>query len=189
MYVIMIYMYAPTSSRRGEFFICGVVMKISARDGVDEMSPPLIRSDSVSLVTVLCKDIGQALTFYVGQLGFKLKCDEMIGQERFVVAAPCNLVEFAPQTNLRFHQAVTPDELQVCGMQAGRGNCFLTLETDCWDTLVEKLTSMGVVGPVRENEEERLRAVTVADPMGNLINIVDKPTKLVGRVFAKDIGY
>jgi catechol 2,3-dioxygenase-like lactoylglutathione lyase family enzyme len=154
------------------------------------MSPPLIRSDTLSVITVLCHSIPQALTFYVGQLGMVLKCDEMVGTERYVVAAPANLCEFTPQAQLRFREAVTERDRAAVGNQGGDG-IFLQFESDFFDQVMEKIQAMGTtpVGGIRTYEKEGYKAATLVDPMGNLVNFLDHTTRQVGRVFRCDVGF
>jgi catechol 2,3-dioxygenase-like lactoylglutathione lyase family enzyme len=152
------------------------------------MSPPLIRSDSVSLVTVMCNSIPEALSFYVGHLGFVVKCDETIKGERLVVAAPTQLTEFTPMGGLSFRQAVTQRDKAAVGNQAGDG-VFLQVESDDWETVYDKLKTMGAALLDKEPREGKdFRAVTILDPMGNRVNFVEKTTTTVGRVFTKDVG-
>ena len=106
-------------------------------------SAPLIRSDTLSLITVMCNDVPQAVAFYVGILGFKIKCDEEVNGQRLVVASPTNLVEFTPQASLRFKAAETQRDKSAVGNQGGDG-VFLQVESDDWNTLYDRLKTMGV---------------------------------------------
>jgi catechol 2,3-dioxygenase-like lactoylglutathione lyase family enzyme len=152
------------------------------------MSPPLIRSDALTLVTIMCNSIPEALSFYVGHLGFVVKCDEAIKGERFVVAMPPQLTEFTPTCSLRFRQAVTQRDKAAVGNQAGDG-VFLQVESDDWETVYDKLKTMGARLLDKEPREEKdFRAVTVLDPMGNRVNFIEKTTTTVGRVFTMDGG-
>ena len=153
-----------------------------------KMSPPLIRSDSISLIHLLCGDIPAALAFYVGQLGFEVKCDEVVNGERFLVVSSVNLVNFAPECSLRFRAPSTERDHQLLSMGPPTG-LMLTVETDDFDQVVGKLTSFGTALKMRTNTKEGYRAVTLMDPMGNQIVLADKPTKVIGRVFVKDVGF
>ncbi|RXW15555.1 hypothetical protein EST38_g10297 [Candolleomyces aberdarensis] len=154
-------------------------------------SAPLIRSDTLSLVTVMCDNVPQAAQFYVGILGFNLKCDEVINGERLVVATPPNLVEFTPCASLRFREAKTQKDKAAVGNQAGDA-VFLQVECDDWDTLYDRLKTMGVqfVGGKKDpREEKQYRVVTVFDPMGNKVNIIERTTTTLGKVFMMDVGH
>jgi hypothetical protein len=115
----------------------------------------------------------------VGQLGFLPKSDEIIKGERFVVVMPPCLTEFAPICSLRFRQAVTERDMAAVGNQAGDG-VFLQIESDDWDTLYDRLRTIGAVfvnGHVRK--EHDYRAVTVQDPMGNQLSCTDAENTVV----------
>ena len=149
----------------------------------------MIRSDSIALITVMCNTLAEGMQFYVGQLGFVVKCDEEVDGERFVVAAPPNLTEFAPQSALRFREARTQRDRAAVGNQAGDG-IFLQVETDDWDKVYEKLKAMGarILDPEPRRRENRYKAVTVMDNMGNRVNLINKTTTALGRVFSMDVG-
>jgi catechol 2,3-dioxygenase-like lactoylglutathione lyase family enzyme len=152
-------------------------------------SDPLIRSDSLSLVTVMCHSIPDAVRFYVGTLDFNLKCDEEINGERFVIAMPPNLVEFTPTASLRFREATTEKDKRAVGNQAGDG-VFLQIETDCWRQVYEKLKTMGTKMVDKEPRQGKdYQAVTVFDTLGNKVTIVEKTTTTIGKVFTKDAGH
>jgi len=154
-------------------------------------SSPLIRSDTLSLVTILCNSIPQAVQFYVGILEFNIRCDEEVNGHRMVVATPPNLVEFTPCASLQFREAVSQRDKQAVGNQAG-DSVFLQVESDDWHTLYNRLKTMGVNfvgGKTEPREEKRHLAVTVYDPMGNKVNIIERKTATMGRVFTKDIGF
>ncbi|KAF9460619.1 hypothetical protein BDZ94DRAFT_1299802 [Collybia nuda] len=152
------------------------------------VSGPLIRSDTLSIITIMCNRVAEATAFYVGVLEFKIKCDEEVNGHRLVVATPPNLVEFTPQSSLRFKAAATERDRRAVGNQAGDG-VFLQVESDDWETLYERLKTMDVRILDREPRQEKMfRAVTVLDPMGNKVNIVERKTTTLGYVFMKDCG-
>ncbi|KXS17467.1 hypothetical protein M427DRAFT_30298 [Gonapodya prolifera JEL478] len=113
----------------------------------------------LAIVTIICNDIPQALSFYVGQLGFVVK------------------------------QADTERDRAAVGNQGG-DSVLMQIETDDWNTLYEKLKTMGAafVGE-HPRDEGDYRAATIRDPMGNLVCVIEKTTTTLGRVFAKDIGF
>jgi len=152
------------------------------------MSPPLIRSDSISLIHLLCGDIPAALAFYVGQLGFEVKCDEEVNGERFLVVSAVNLVSFAPECSLRFRAPTTERDHFLLSLGPPTG-LMLTVETDDFDQVVGKLTSFGTATQMRTNKKEGYCAVTLMDPMGNQVLLIEKTTRKTGRVFAKDVGF
>ncbi|KAJ7271664.1 Glyoxalase/Bleomycin resistance protein/Dihydroxybiphenyl dioxygenase [Mycena rebaudengoi] len=152
-------------------------------------SAPLIRSDALALVTIMCRSIPEALSFYVGVLNFNVRCDEGIKGTRFVVASPPNLTEFTPLCSLRFIEAKSQKDHAAVGNQAG-DHTFVQVETDDWETVYEKAKSMGVrILDKEPREEEEYRAVTLLDPYGNRVNLIEKTTITIGKVYTKDIGF
>ncbi|KAF6749429.1 hypothetical protein DFP72DRAFT_885831 [Ephemerocybe angulata] len=156
-------------------------------------SRPLIRSDTLSVITVMCHTIPQAAQFYVGVLGFNIRCDEEVNGERLVVATPANLVEFTPTGSLRFVQAKSERDKKAVGNQAGDAT-FLQVESDDWDTLYERLHTMGVEfvngkDDPREDKKQKYKACTILDPMGNKINVIERTTTTLGKVFMMDVGH
>ncbi|KAJ7111612.1 hypothetical protein C8R43DRAFT_1041054 [Mycena crocata] len=154
-------------------------------------SAPLIRSDALAMITVMCRSIPEALSFYVGALSFNVRCDEEINGTRLVVASPANLTEFTPMCSLRFVEARphSKRDLAAVGNQAGE-HVFVQLETDDWDTVYEKVKSMGIKVLDKEpRQEAEWRAVTLVDPMGNRVNLIEKTTITIGRVYTKDVGF
>ncbi|KAJ6589918.1 hypothetical protein DFH09DRAFT_218955 [Mycena vulgaris] len=150
---------------------------------------PINRSDSLSMITVMCRTIPEALSFYVGALGFNVRCDEEVKGQRLVIASPANLTEFTPMASLRFVEARTQKDRAAVGNQAGE-HTFLQVETDDWQKVYEKVKVMGIRMLDKEpREEEEYRAVTLADPFGNRVNLVEKTTATLGRVFMKDVGF
>ncbi|KAJ7151066.1 Glyoxalase/Bleomycin resistance protein/Dihydroxybiphenyl dioxygenase [Mycena filopes] len=153
------------------------------------MSPPLIRSDTLSMITVMCATIPEALSFYVGALNFNIRCDEDVNGQRLVVASPPNLTEFTPMASLRFVEAKSQRDKAAVGNQAG-DHVFLQVESDDWDTVYDRAKSMGIkILDEEPREEADYRAVTMVDPFGNRVNFIEKTTITIGKVFSKDVGY
>lgn len=149
-------------------------------------SDPLIRSDSLSLVTVLCHSVPDATRFYAGTLDFNIKCDEEINGERYVVVMPPNLVEFTPTASIRFREAKTDKDKRAVGNQAGDG-VFLQVETDSFAKVYEKLKTMGTKMVDKEPRQgQDFQAITVFDTLGNKVTIIEKTTTTIGKVFTKD---
>ncbi|KAJ7580279.1 hypothetical protein C8J56DRAFT_1104317 [Mycena floridula] len=152
-------------------------------------SAPLIRSDALAMATVMCRSIPEALSFYVGVLSFNVRCDEEINGQRLVVASPCNLTEFTPMCSLRFVEARSQRDKAAVGNQAG-DHTFLQVETDDWDTVYDKVKTMGIKVLDKEPRQEKdYRAVTLVDPFGNRVNLIEKTTITIGRVFTRDVGF
>ena len=139
-------------------------------------SDPLIRSDFLSVITIMCNSIPDAVKFYVGTLDFNIKCDEDINGERLVIATPPNLVEFTPTASLRFREAKTERDKRAIGNQAGDG-VFLQVETDSWRPVYEEIKMMGTKTIDEEPRQGKdYKAVTVLDSLANKATVVEKTT-------------
>lgn len=151
----------------------------------------LMRSDALSLVTVMCHNIPEALSFYVGALNFNIKCDEEVNGERFLVLTPPCFVEFSPIASLRFREAKSDRDKACVGNQGGDG-VFIQVETDAWAALYPRLKLLNVPflgnGGNEPRQEGTHLAVTVFDPMGNKVNITERTTQTIGHIFLKDVG-
>lgn len=81
-------------------------------------------SRRLSLVSLLVRDYDEAISFYVGKLGFRLLEDTRLSSEkRWVVVGPGG-----GQASLLLAKAVG-EQIDAIGRQAG-GRVFLFLETD-----------------------------------------------------------
>lgn len=79
----------------------------------------------LSLVSLLVRDYDEAIAFYVGKLGFELRDDTRLSNEkRWVVVGP-----ESGQVSLLLAKAVGEEQTAAVGRQAG-GRVFLFLETD-----------------------------------------------------------
>lgn len=79
----------------------------------------------LSLVSLLVRDYDEAIAFYVGKLGFELREDTRLSNEkRWVVIGPKG-----GQASLLLSKAVGEQQIAAIGQQAG-GRVFLFLETD-----------------------------------------------------------
>ncbi|CAZ81581.1 unnamed protein product [Tuber melanosporum] len=146
----------------------------------------------LSLVTLLCHEYEEALSFYAGLLNFTIHDDSEVedsGAEpgkRFIVLTPPKLTQMAPMVGLRVTRAVTRRQQKAVGNQAGDA-VFLFFEVDNFDEAYGKMKSMGVKFLEEKPREEKFgRAVLFQDPYGNRINLVDRPTQRTGSLYAKD---
>ena len=79
----------------------------------------------LSLMTVLVDEYDEALSFYIGKLGFELREDTpLVGDKRWVVVAPRGAA-----TGLLLARAADERQRRAVGDQSG-GRVFLFLETD-----------------------------------------------------------
>ena len=103
----------------------------------------------LGLVSLVVRDYGEALAFYVDVLGFELVEDTDVPEQskRWVVVRPRG----GGQTALLLARASTPDQVERIGDQTG-GRVFLFLYTDDFDRDYEAYRARGVefVRPPRD---------------------------------------
>lgn len=127
---------------------------------------------SLGLVSLVVRDYDEALSFYVGTLGFRLVEDTFVPAQskRWVVVVPPG----ATESRLLLAQASTPEQASRIGSQTG-GRVFLFLYTDDFWRDYESYRSKGVVF-VREPKEEAYGTVAVfLDLYGNMWDLL-QPT-------------
>ena len=117
------------------------------------------------------RDYDEALTFYVGTLGFQLLEDtDLGGGKRWVRVRPPG----SGGAGLLLARAVTPAQLASVGNQTG-GRVFLFVETDDFWADHRRLSERGVQF-VRGPSVEPYGTVAVfADLYGNLIDLIGPP--------------
>jgi catechol 2,3-dioxygenase-like lactoylglutathione lyase family enzyme len=124
---------------------------------------------SIGLTALLVRDYDEALSFYVGVLGFKVVEDTYIPAQdkRWVVIAPAGTKGSA----LLLAQAVNPEQAQRIGNQTG-GRIFLFLYTDDFWRDYSAYKAKGIVF-VRDPKEETYGTVAVfQDLYGNLWDLL-----------------
>lgn len=120
---------------------------------------------SIGLVSLVVPDYDEAITFYVGTLGFTLIEDSFVPEQnkRWVVVAPPG----ATESRLLLARAANPEQSSRVGNQTG-GRVFLFLYTDDFDRDHSAFREKGVVF-VREPAQQPYGTVAVfRDPWGNL---------------------
>ena len=126
-------------------------------------------TQSIGLVSIVVRDYDEALSFYVGTLGFELIEDVFVAAQnkRWVVVAPPGAIE----SRLLLAQASSADQLAHVGNQTG-GRVFLFLYTqDFWRDF-NAYQAKGVAF-VREPHEEPYGTVAVfKDLYGNLWDLL-----------------
>ena len=125
---------------------------------------------SLRLVSLVVRDYGEALEFFVGRLGFGLVQDEAVPEQdkRWVVVAPPG----AQESRLLLARASTPEQVARVGAQTG-GRVFLFLYTDDFWRDYRRYKSHGVEF-VRGPKTEPYGTVAVfKDLYGNLWDLVE----------------
>ena len=124
---------------------------------------------SLGLVSLVVREYDEALSFYVGTLGFKLVEDTEVPEQnkRWVVVAPPGSTE----TGLLLARAANPEQAERVGNQTG-GRVFLFLYTDNLERDYQAYKAKGVMF-VREPKEEPYGTVAVfKDVYGNLWDLL-----------------
>ena|SRR5436190_12601818 len=94
----------------------------------------------IGYISLLVRDYDEAISYFTGQLGFRLVEDTNLGDgKRWVLIAPSGSLE----TRI-LAKAVTADQMQQIGDQAG-GRVFLFLHTDDFWRDYETYRSKGVL--------------------------------------------
>ncbi len=124
---------------------------------------------SLGLTALLVRDYDEALSFYVGTLGFILVEDTVIAAQdkRWVVIAPAG----AGESRLLLARAASPEQVARIGNQTG-GRVFLFLHTDDFWRDYKAYRAKGVVF-VRDPKAESYGMVAVfKDLYGNLWDLL-----------------
>jgi catechol 2,3-dioxygenase-like lactoylglutathione lyase family enzyme len=124
---------------------------------------------SLGLVSLVVRDYDEALSFFVGKLGFSLVEDTFVPEQskRWVVVSPPG----ANESRLLLAQASSPEQESLVGQQTG-GRVFLFLHTDDFWRDYEQYKAKGVEF-VRPPKEEPYGVVAVfKDLYGNLWDLL-----------------
>jgi predicted enzyme related to lactoylglutathione lyase len=147
----------------------------------------------LSLITLLCHEYEEALAFYAGLLNFTIHDDEEVDPDsqpgkRFIVLTPPKLTQMAPMVGLRVQKAETRRQQKAVGNQAGDA-VFLFFEVDNFDEQYGKMKAVGIKFLEDKPRNEKFgRAIVFEDPYGNKINLVDRPIKRTGSLYARDMS-
>lgn len=146
----------------------------------------------ISLITFLCNEYEEAMSFYAGILNFTIHKDERVDPDsptnhsRFIVLMPPKLTQLAPLAGLRVTRAESSRQRRAVGNQAG-DSVFLTFEVDNFEEMYGKLKSCGVrFHGDKPRQEKYGKAIVFEDVYGNLIDLIDRPVQRTGSLFAGD---
>jgi catechol 2,3-dioxygenase-like lactoylglutathione lyase family enzyme len=126
-------------------------------------------TQSIGLTALVVRDYEEALSFYVGKLGFRLVEDREVPEQkkRWVVVEP----QGSRGCRLLLARAVAPEQVSRIGNQTG-GRVFLFLYTDDFWRDYRAYKGKGIVF-VREPKEENYGTVAVFEDLyGNLWDLV-----------------
>ena len=124
---------------------------------------------SLGLISLLVREYEEALSFYVGILGFRLIEDSEVKEQnkRWVVIAPPG----SSGTHILLARASNNEQAQFVGNQSG-GRVFLFLYTDNFERDYLAFKAKGVIF-VRERKVESYGTVAVfKDIYGNLWDLL-----------------
>jgi catechol 2,3-dioxygenase-like lactoylglutathione lyase family enzyme len=119
--------------------------------------------NEIGAIALLVRDYDDAITFYVGKLGFALIEDTRLSEaKRWVLVAP----QGARGTRLLLAKAATPEQASRVGDQAG-GRVFLFLHSDDFDRDYRAMRAKGVVFHEEPRDEAYGRVAVFEDLYGN----------------------
>lgn len=121
----------------------------------------------IGQVTLMVRDHDEALSFYVGKMGFTAVEDSLIADgRRRVVVSPGGL-----GAQLVLVKAATPEQLSRVGSQTG-GRVFLFLHTDDCQGDYELLADRGVKFTKKPEATPHGTVAVIEDLYGNLIDLI-----------------
>ena len=121
-----------------------------------------------ALVSLLVRDYDEAIAFYVGKLGFALREDTRLSNEkRWVVVAP-----EGGQASLLLAKAVGEEQTAAIGRQAG-GRVFLFLETDNFARDHARYLAAGVAFREQPRQEPYGTVAVFEDLYGNPWDLIE----------------
>jgi catechol 2,3-dioxygenase-like lactoylglutathione lyase family enzyme len=125
---------------------------------------------SIAHIALVVRDYDEAISFYVGKLGFRLVKDEYQPEQdkRWVIVAPPG----SDGCSLLLARASKPEQEPFIGNQAG-GRVFLFLETDDFRRDYTAMRDKGITF-IREPKQMNYGTVAVfVDLYGNLWDLVE----------------
>ncbi|MBT2303949.1 VOC family protein [Variovorax paradoxus] len=136
---------------------------------------------SIGQVAVVVRDYDEALSFYIGTLGFSLVEDTYVPEQnkRWVVVSPPG----ATESRLLLARAANGEQATRVGNQTG-GRVFLFLFTDDFWRDFRSYKAKGVTF-IREPKEEPYGTVAVfQDLYGNLWDLLQPRNRVCGRTIS-----
>ncbi len=124
----------------------------------------------LGLTTLVVRDYDEALAFYVGKLGFALREDTRLNEEkRWVVAAPPGSVE----SGILLATAANPRQAEAIGNQSG-GRVFLFLVTDDFGRDHKRFLQQGVKFVEQPRREPYGTVAVFEDVYGNRWDLIER---------------
>jgi predicted enzyme related to lactoylglutathione lyase len=125
--------------------------------------------NKIGHITLLVKDVDEALNFYVEKIGFQKRQDLMLGLMRWVTVSP----KGQPDLELTFVLSDSEEKRRSVGKQAG-DHVFLTLETDDCRKEYKALKNKGEKFYGKPEVQPWGIDVVFEDIYGNLLDLVQR---------------
>jgi catechol 2,3-dioxygenase-like lactoylglutathione lyase family enzyme len=124
----------------------------------------------IGAVALIVPDYDEAISFYVGKLGFDLVEDTRLSDtKRWVLVAP----KGSSETRLLLALADGENQEAAIGNQTG-GRVFLFLNTDDFDRDYRAMTENGVAFQEVPRNEPYGKVAVFKDPFGNSWDLIQK---------------
>ncbi len=133
-------------------------------------------AQTLGLVTLVVRDYDEALSFYVGILGFRLIEDTEVPEQgkRWVVVSPTG----RGSCRVLLARASTPEQMTRVGDQTG-GRVFLFLYTDDFEQDYGTYLAKGVEFIRPPKDMPHGRVAVFRDPYGNLWDLIQLRDEVV----------
>lgn len=119
---------------------------------------------------MIIRDYGEAIAFFVDKLGFELREDARLDEEkRWLVVAPPGSTE----SGILLAKAATPAQAQAIGNQSG-GRVFLFLATDDFNRDYETFRKRGVKFLEEPRREPYGTVAVFEDLYGNRWDLIER---------------
>ena len=125
--------------------------------------------NKIGHITLLVKEIDEALKFYTEKLGFQKRQDRTLGPMRWVTVSPKDQMDL----ELTFVLADSEEKRRALGKQAG-DHVFLTLETDDCRKEYKALKARGIKFYGKPQVQAWGIDVVLEDLNGNLFDLVQR---------------
>ena len=124
----------------------------------------------LSLTTVVVRDYDESIAFFVGKLGFQLREDTRLSDEkRWVVVAPPGSTE----SSILLAKAANPGQAEAVGNQSG-GRVFLFLATDDFNRDYAAFRQRGVTFLEAPRREPYGMVAVFEDLYGNRWDLIER---------------
>jgi catechol 2,3-dioxygenase-like lactoylglutathione lyase family enzyme len=143
-------------------------------------------SQSIALLSLVVHDYDEAIAWFTGVLGFRLREDTPLAPgKRWVVVTPPGEGAAGGGAALLLARAATPEQQAAVGRQAG-GRVWLFLHTDDFDADHRAMAARGVHFVESPRDEPYGRVVVFEDLCGNRWDLLETPAAAAARRAGQD---